>query len=127
MSDLNLSKTFIAGGAITEYALVSFDGNGKVVVTTAGSDAAVIGVAQTAKSAGEAVSVVIFGETRVIASGSITFVSNPILSATTAGQVQAVASSEYPVCRILPSTQQTSAAAGEQIKVHFFGPSLVKP
>ena len=46
MSDLNLSKTFIAGGAITEYALVSFNGDGKVVVTTAGSDAAVLGVAQ---------------------------------------------------------------------------------
>ena len=46
--------SMIAGGTITEYAVVSLDGNGKVVVTTAATDQNVIGVAQRAANAGDA-------------------------------------------------------------------------
>jgi hypothetical protein len=65
------------------------------------------------------VDVVIHGETRVIASGSLTLTSSTVLSVTADGEVQAAASTHYPVGFTLPNINQTSAAANEQILICF--------
>lgn len=119
-------QSFQAGGTITEYALVSIDGAGKVVVTTSAADDNCVGVAQRAASSGDMVDVVIHGITRVIAGEAITFSNNPLLGATTDGKVQIAASAgEYVVCRVLPNVNQVSAVDGDQIRVLFTGPSIV--
>lgn len=122
----NCTRTFIADGAITEYAVVSMTAAGKVSVTTAATDVAVVGVAQRACASGDAVEVIVHGETRVIAGESITFNSAPLLAATTAGKVQSVNPSGDPsffqIARALPNINQTSAAADVQFLAFFTGP-----
>lgn len=127
MQTQNIVQSFVAAEAITEFALVSIDGNGKVTITDAGTEIGCVGVAQRACSAGDSVDVVVFGVTRVIASGALTFGTTPLLTGAANGQVAAVTSSDYPVARILPNINQTSTAgAGEQLLVLFTGPSVVK-
>ena len=63
----NTIQTFIAGGAITEFSLVSLDAAGKVQITQIGTDKKCVGIAQRAAAAGEAVEVVPFGLSRAIA------------------------------------------------------------
>ena len=126
MQTQNIVQTFVAAEAITEFALVSIDAAGKVVITDAGTDEKCVGVAQRACSAGEVVDVVVSGVTRVISAGNLTFVNTPRLSATTNGEVEAVAQGDYAVCRILPNINQVSSAAGEQLLVLFFGPVELK-
>ena len=117
--------SFIAAEAITEFAIVSLDAAGKVVITDAATDDGAVGVAQRACNAGDSVDVVVHGLTKVIASETITFVDNPILSANTDGKVQATdTATQYPICRVIPNTNQTSASAGEQLLVLFTGPSI---
>ena len=100
-------QSFQAGGTITEYAFVSIDTAGKVVVTTSAADDNCVGVAQRAASSGDMVDV-------------------PLLGATTAGKAQIAATAgEYPVCRVLPNVNQVSAVDGDQIRVLFTGPSIV--
>ena len=125
----NIVQSFVAAEAITEFALVSIDGNGKVTITDAGTEIGCVGVAQRACDAGDSVDVVVFGTTRVIASAALTFGTTPLLTGAANGQVAAVSgsSNEYPVARILPNINQTSTAgAGEQLLVLFTGPSVVK-
>ena len=127
MANTDNIVSMIAGGTITEFAVVSLDGNGKAVVTTAATDQNVIGVAQRAASAGEAVEVLVHGITRVIASQAITFNSDPILAAAASGQVQPCAITDttfFPIARVIPNINQTeTTGAGEQFTAHFFGPS----
>lgn len=125
MSD-QIVQSFQAGGTIAEYTFVSIDTAGKVQTTTLPTDDNCVGVAQRAASSGDMVDVVIFGITRVIAGESITFSTNPLLAVTTGGKAQIGASAgEYPVCRVLPNVNQVSAVDGDQIRVLFFGPSIV--
>lgn len=126
MQTQNIVQSFVAAEAITEYALVSIDANGKVTITDAGTDAKCVGVAQRACDSGDVVDVVISGVTRVISAGNLTFATTPILAATTDGKVEAVASADYAVARVLPNINQTSSAADEQINVLFFGPVELK-
>jgi hypothetical protein len=125
MADTQIIQSFICGTAVTEFSLVSVDANGKIAITTAGDDVACVGVAQRAAGAGEAVDVVVHGLTRVIAGGNIAPATEPRLSATTAGKVIATASAKYPVARILPNINQSSAALNDQILVLFVGPTVV--
>ena len=129
MANTDNMISMIAGGTITEFAVVSLDGNGKAVVTTVATDQKVIGVAQRAASAGDAVEILVHGITRVIAGESLTFATTPVLSATTAGKLQACESTDttfYPIARALPNINQKTAADGEQFFVFFVGPmSLV--
>ena len=125
MADTQIIQSFIAASAITEFALVSIDANGKVAVTTSGGDVACVGVAQRAASAGEAVDVVTFGLTRVVAGGALSPETEPRLSATTAGKMIATAAAKYPVARMLPNINQTGAADGDQILVLFVGPTVI--
>jgi hypothetical protein len=118
--------SFVAGEAITEFAIVSLNGDGKVVITDAATDDNVVGVAQRACASGEVVEVLIYGITRVIAGESLTFNSTPILAAITDGKVQACEATDttfYPIARIIPNINQKTASAGDQIKVMFVGPT----
>ena len=118
--------SFVAGEAITEFSIVSLNGDGKVVITDAATDDNVVGVAQRACASGEAVEVLIYGITRVIAGESLTFNSTPILAAITDGKVQACEATDttfYPIARIIPNINQKTASAGDQIKVMFVGPT----
>ena len=122
-------KSFIAGGAITEYSLVSLDADGKVQVTAIGTDKTCVGIAQRAAAAGEPVEVVIYGLSRAIAGNNITANTEPRLKCVTAatGRLEAVASGDFAVCRMIPNINQKSAAAGDQILVMFHGPIVVEP
>ena len=112
-------KTFVCASAVTEFALVAIDSAGKIAVASAPTANTIVGVAQRAGSTGDVVDVVVFGETRVIAGGSITITSSTVLAVTTAGAVQAAASSHYPVGFSLPNINQTSVALNEQFSILF--------
>lgn len=112
-------KSFVCASAVTEFALVAIDGAGKVAVATTPTANTIIGVAQRAADAGDAVDVVIHGLTRVISSTSLTLTSDTVLSVTTGGEVQAAVSTHYPVGFTVPNINQTSAAANEQILILF--------
>lgn len=129
MANTDNIKSFIAGGAITEYALVSLDADGKVQVTAIGTDKTCVGIAQRAAAAGEPVEVVIYGLSRAIAGGAITANTEPRLKCVTAatGRVEPVASGDFAVCRMIPNINQKSAVAGDQIQVMFLGPVVVEP
>ena len=129
MANTDNIKSFIAGGAITEYALVSLDADGKVQVTAIGTDKTCVGIAQRAAAAGEPVEVVIYGLSRTIAGNNITANTEPRLKCVTAatGRLEAVASGDFAVCRMIPNINQKSAAAGDQILVMFHGPIVVEP
>jgi hypothetical protein len=119
----NIVKSFVCASAVTEFAIVAIDSNGKVAVAT---DATSPGVAQRAASAGQTVEVCVFGLTRVIAGGSLTFVTTPLLAVTTAGKVKSgLTAGDYAVARVLPNINQTSAAANAQLLAFFFGPVTV--
>ncbi len=123
-------QSFVAGGAITEFALVSLDTAGKVQITTVGTDKKCIGIAQRAASAGETVDVVIAGLSRAIAGGAITAATEPRLKSVTGttGKVEAVASGDFTVCRMIPNINQFGPTTdGDQILVMFVGPSVVEP
>ena len=124
----NTIQTFIAGGAITEFALVSLDGAGKVQITTVGTDKACVGIAQRAVASGDAVEVVTAGLSKVIAGGAITAATDPRLAVTgTTGKVETVATGDFAVCRMISNTNQFTAADGDQILVMFVGPTVVEP
>ena len=122
----NIVKSFICASAVTEFALVAIDANGKIAVATDATSPAVVGVAQRAASAGDSVEVCVFGLTRVIAGGSLTFVTTPLLAVTTGGKVKSgLTSGDYAVARVMPNINQVSAAANEQLVAFFFGPTTV--
>lgn len=122
----NIVKSFVCASAVTEFAIVAIDANGKIVVATDATSPAVVGVAQRAASAGDSVEVCVFGLTRVIAGGSLTFVTTPLLAVTTGGKVKSgLTSGDYAVARVMPNINQVSAAANEQLVVLFTGPLTV--
>jgi len=122
----NIVKSFICASAVTEFAIVAIDANGKIAVASSATSPAVVGVAQRAASAGDSVEVCVFGLTRVIAGGSLTFVSTPLLAVTTDGKVKSgLASGDYAVARVMPNINQVSAAANDQLVVLFTGPTTV--
>jgi len=122
----NIVKSFICASAVTEFAIVAIDANGKIVVAADATSPAVVGVAQRAASTGDSVEVCVFGLTRVIAGGSLTFVSTPLLAVTTDGKVKSgLASGDYAVARVMPNINQVSAAANDQLVVLFTGPTTV--
>jgi len=128
MANTDNILSFVAAEAITEYAIVSLNAAGKVVITDAATDPNAIGVAQRACESGEPVDVVIHGITRVIAGESLTFNSTPLLAAALGGKVQACEPGDttfYQLARVIPNANQTSASAGDQIKVLFVGPTTL--
>lgn len=128
MESKNIVISFVCASAVTEFAIVAIDAAGKIAVATDATSPAVVGVAQRAASAGDVVEVCVSGITRVLAGGSLTFVSTPLLAVTTGGKVKSgLTSGDYPIARVLPNINQLSAAANEQIVVLFNGPLTVNP
>lgn len=132
MADSNqIIQSFIAGAAITEFALVSLDTNGKVQITGIGTDKSCVGIAQRAASAGDPVDVVTFGLSRAVVGGNatITAATDPRLKSVTGttGRVELVAQGDFAVCRMIPNINQKTAVAGDQIQVMFLGPVVVEP
>ena len=122
----NIVKSFVCASAVTEFAIVAINSAGKVTVATSSTSSTVVGVAQRAAAAGEVVEVCIFGLTRVIAGGSLTFVTTPLLAVTAGGAVKSgLDSGDYAVARVIPNVNQTSAAANAQLLAFFFGPTTV--
>ena len=117
--------SFVSAEAITEYAVVSMNNAGKIVITDAATDNKVVGVAQRACANGDAVEVLVHGITRIIASEALDE-TTPILSAATDGKLQpweVTDTTFYPIARLLPNINQTQVNADEQGLVYFFGPN----
>lgn len=118
--------TMVAAEAITAYSVVALDANGKAALPSGGDDDGILGVAQRGAAAGEVVEIIVAGITRVKAGAGITFATTPLLMAADDGELVAVTSSNYPVARALPNiNQKSTAGAGEEFFVYFFGPSIV--
>ena len=120
--------SFIAAEAITEFAAVSVDANGKAVVTDASTDEACVGVAQRAASTGDAVEVVVSGLTRAIAGAAIAPETTSLLMAEANGNLIPFVkgSGNFSIARIIPNANHASPADLDQIKVIFTGPSNYK-
>ena len=124
----NIIKTFVADGAITEFALVSTTNAGKVTVTTDRTDSRCIGVAQRACANGEVVDVLIQGESRVIVGAGGLAAGDTLVMATTAGAVVPhTTSGSYSIGQILPTINQASSSANEQVLIKFTGPNNLLP
>ena len=126
MANTDNLRSYVAAEAIDEFEVVAIDANGKVTLPSGGNDDGIIGVAQRSVASGEVVDVLVYGITRVKAGAAITFNTNPLLMAASDGEVVAATATNYPIARVLPNINQTSTAgAGEQFSVFFFGPSVV--
>lgn len=125
MANTDNMTSFIAGGAITEFALVKVNADGKVEVEASSTSPAAIGIAQRAASSGEAVDVIISGSTRAISGDSILPGTTTLLMADTAGRLQnfAAGSGNYAVARVVPNVNHNAPVDGDQIKVVFTGPT----
>ena len=119
--------SFIAAEAITEFALVSTNAAGKIVITDAATDTRCIGVAQRACSTGDSVEVVISGKTRVIAGATIANSVSLVMAATDGKVVTHATSTNYSIGSILPNINQTSSVSGDQILINFTGPQNLIP
>ena len=119
--------SFVAAEAITEYALVSVDTAGKIVITTAATDTRCVGVAQRACADGDSVEVKVNGITRVIAGDTIAN-SVSLIMAQADGKVKTHATTgNYSIGQVLPNINQVSSAAGDQIFINFTGPQNLVP
>lgn len=125
MANTDNMVSFIAAEAITEFAAVSVDSAGKVVITDASTDEASVGIAQRACSAGDAVDVIVGGVSRAIAGDAIAPETTSLLMAETNGNLIPFVkgSGNFSIARILPNINHHSPADGDQIRVVFTGPS----
>lgn len=129
MAEQNIVKSYIAGGAITEFALVKLETDGDVVVATSPTTADVIGVAQRAASTGDIVDVVVHGLTRAIVDTAIDLTSAVALPVQCGanGHLDANASGGYGIGYLIPSKQNLALASGEQVEIIFNGPKTPLP
>ena len=125
MANTDNFVSFVAAEAITEFAAVSVDSAGKVVITDASTDEACVGIAQRACSAGDAVDVAVGGISRAIAGAAIAPETTSLLMAEANGNLIPLVkgSGNFSIARILPNINHHSPADGDQIKVVFTGPS----
>ena len=127
MPKANNIVSYIAASALDAYEVVKVDTDGKVALPASGSDAAVIGVTQRTVAAGDPVDVLIYGITRAKAGAALTLTTDNLLMAANDGELVVATSSNFPVARTLPNiNQKSTAGAGEEIFIMFFGPSVVK-
>ena len=129
MAEQNIVKSYIAGGAITEFALVKLETDGDIVVAGASDGANIIGVAQRAASTGDIVDVVVHGLTRAIIDTTIDLTSAVALPVQCGlnGHLDANASGGYGIGYLIPSKQNLNLAAGEQVEIIFNGPKTPLP
>jgi len=120
-----LVVSFVAGADLRnyQYAPVSLDSNGRVVLPSA--NARCIGILQNKPNTGQAASVMLYGISKAVASGAIS-VGSPVVAAAN-GQVatagtfhnHGAASSNPPTAqqRILGFALTAATAAGQVIEV----------
>lgn len=123
----NVINSFVAAEAITEYALVSVDTAGKIVITDAANDPRCIGIAQRACSLGDTVEVVVQGTSRVIAGATIANTVSLVMAATDGKVATHATSGNYSIGQILPNINQVSSSANDQILIKFTGPTNLIP
>ena len=119
--------SFIAAEAITEYALVSVDTAGKIVITDAATDRRCVGVAQRACSAGDSVEVKVSGLTRVIAGNTIANSVSLVMADTNGKVITHATSGNFSIGQIIPNINQVSSVANDQILINFTGPQNLVP
>ena len=124
MANTDYIITLVAAEAITEYALVSVNSDGKATITDAATENNCLGIAQRGCDSGDVVEIIALGKSRAIAGGNIAPATMNQLMATTDGKLIAFdgAADKYAVARMVPNINQTSAADGDQISVIFTGP-----
>mgnify|MGYP006969513078 CR=1 FL=1 len=124
MANTDYIITLVAAEAITEYALVSVNSDGKATITDAATENNCIGIAQRGCDSGDVVEIIALGKSRAIAGGNIAPATMNLLMATTGGKLVAFdgATDNYAVARMLPNINQASASSGDQINVVFTGP-----
>ena len=124
MANTDYIITLVAAEAITEYALVSVNSDGKATITDAATENNCLGIAQRGCDSGDVVEIIALGKSRAIAGGNIAPATMNQLMATTDGKLIAFdgAADKYAVARMIPNINQTSAADGDQISVIFTGP-----
>ena len=119
--------SFVAHEAITEYALVSVNNDGKIVITDAADDARCVGVAQRACDAGDSVEVKVSGLTRVIAGATIANTVSLVMASTNGVVITHATSGNYSIGQIIPNINQVSSVANDQILINFTGPQNLVP
>ena len=119
--------SFVAAEAITEYALVSVDTAGKIVITDAATDRRCVGVAQRACALGDSVEVKVNGITRVVAGATIANTVSLIMADTDGKVVTHATSGNFSIGQVLPNINQVSSAANDQIFINFTGPQNLVP
>lgn len=123
----NVINSFVAAEAITEFALVSTDTAGKIVITDAATDTRCIGIAQRACNTGDTVEVVVQGTSRVIAGATIANTVSLVMAATDGKVATHATSGNYSIGQILPNINQVSSSANDQILIKFTGPTNLIP
>ena len=124
----NIIRSFLAAEAITEFALVSRNTDGKIVITDAATDASCMGIAQRACASGEYVEVLISGESRVITgAGGIANTASLVMAAADGTVLAHATSGNYAIGQILPNVNQASSSANDQILIKFTGPNNLIP
>lgn len=115
-------RSFIASGAITKYAVVRMSTfyTGYADLPSAANDLP-IGVAERAADDGEAVSVVVKGQFRCIASGAITK-GDWVVIADTLGRVKSDPATGSTTSRIVGKAMTSAAATGDYVivEIHIF-------
>lgn len=123
----NIINSFVAAEAITEFALVSVNTAGKIVITDVATDARCVGIAQRACASGDSVEVLVQGVSRVIAGATIANTVSLVMADTDGKVVTHATTGNYSIGQILPNINQTSASASDQILIKFTGPCNLLP
>ena len=119
--------SFVAAEAITEYALVSVDTAGKIVITDAATDRRCVGVAQRACASGDSVEVKVLGITRVVAGATIANTVSLVMADTDGKVITHATSGNFSIGQILPNINQPSSSASDQVFMNFTGPVNLVP
>lgn len=119
--------SFVAAEAITEYALVSVDTAGKIVITDAATDRRCVGIAQRACALGDSVEVKVNGISRVIAGATIANSVSLVMADTNGKVITHATSGNFSIGQIIPNINQVSSSAGDQVFMNFTGPQNLVP
>ena len=119
--------SFVAAEAITEYALVSVDTAGKIVITDAATDRRCVGIAQRACALGDSVEVKVNGISRVIAGATIANSVSLVMADTDGKVITHEISGNFSIGQIIPNINQVSSSAGDQVFMNFTGPQNLVP
>ena len=113
ISNYAVRITLVAASTVTAFNFVKLDSNGKAVPVSGATDRP-IGVAQNGAAAGQEVSVVVSGGTKVISAGSVA-INSSIGSGAAATAVPLAAGTD--LTKYVVGTSLSAAASGEYASV----------